>query len=104
MAVLLNPPEQHWVCPNCSMTDVTHLPPGAVVTRMHDCAGLKGLSAPFVPEGTRAKVEAQEREDYVGDELPQFDGDGRPIMAVVTTRDEGQDCAVLAPTARVIFR
>jgi hypothetical protein len=44
-------------------------------------------------------VEAQEREDYVGKELVQTDGEGRPIMSVITTRDEGQDCAVLAPTA-----
>ncbi len=27
------------------------------------------------------------------------DGEGRPVMAVVTTRDNGQDCAVLAPSA-----
>jgi hypothetical protein len=57
------------------------------------------LTAPMVPAGTRCKVEAVERGDYVGRELVQTDGEGRPWMAVVTTRDDGQDCAVLAPTA-----
>jgi hypothetical protein len=52
-----------------------------------------------VPAGTRCKVEAVEREDYVGGEDVQYDDDGRPIMAVVTTRDEGNDVAVYAPTA-----
>jgi hypothetical protein len=53
-----------------------------------------------VAAGTRAKVEAVERGDYVGDEIIQTDGEGRPVMAVVTTRDDGQDCTVLAPVAR----
>jgi hypothetical protein len=62
---------------------------------------LRGLTAPFVPEGTKCKVESKEREDYVGKELVQTDGEGRPVMSVVTTRDEGQDCAVMAPTAHM---
>lgn len=95
--IVLSPPEQHWVCPNCNLTDVTH--ESRVHTRFHSCAGLKGLTAPMVPEGQLCKVEAVEREDYVGTDLVQTDGEGRPIMSVVTTRDEGQDCAVLAPTA-----
>ncbi len=99
MTVLLDVPEQRWVCPNCSFTDVTHL--SGVLTHMHPCAGLKGLSAPMVEEGTNAKVEAVEREDYVGKDSPQYDGDGVPIMAVVTTRDDGQDCAVLASTIQM---
>lgn len=97
-AYLLNPPEQHWECPNCIFTDVTH--ETQAHSRFHNCAGLKGLSAPMVPAGTNAKVEAHEREDYVGKDIPQYDGDGRPIMSIVTTRDDGQDCTVLAPTAR----
>jgi len=56
--------------------------------------------APLVPEGTACKVEAVERGDYVGKELVQTDGRGRPVMAVVTTRDDGQDCTVFAPTAQ----
>lgn len=51
----------------------------------------------MVPEGTRCDVYAVEREDYVGKEHVQTDGDGRPIMSVITEREDGQDCAVLAP-------
>lgn len=101
MRGLMNPlllrRESRWECPNCVFTDVTveTLPH----TRMHTCRGLKGLTAPMVPAGTRCKVEAQERGDYVGKELVQCDGEGRPVMSVVTTRDDGTDCAVLAPAA-----
>jgi hypothetical protein len=87
----------HWECPNCTFTDVTTDP--VPHTRYHSCRGLRGLSAPMVPAGTRAKVEAREREDYVGSEVVATDGDGRPVMSIVTTRDEGQDCTVLAPMA-----
>jgi hypothetical protein len=52
----------------------------------------------MVPAGTRAKVYAREREDYIGGELVQLH-EGRPVMSVITERDEGQDCAVFAPTA-----
>jgi len=90
-------PEHHWVCPNCEATHVTH--ETRPHTPFHACKGLRGLSAPFVAAGTRAKVEAVERGDYVGTEQVQTDGEGRPVMSVVTTRDDGQDCAVLAPTA-----
>lgn len=91
-----------WECPNCDQTDVTreHRPH----SRFHKCAGLNGLTAPFVAAGTRCKVEAVERGDWVGKELVQTDDDGRPFMAIVTTRDDGQDCAVLAPCARGEFR
>lgn len=68
-------------------------------TPFHPCRGLRGLSAPFVPADTRAKVEAVERGDWVGRDRPQLDGDGRPVMAIQTTRDDGQDCTVLAPCA-----
>lgn len=94
--------ETRWECPNCDFTDVTHnVGPHS---RYHPCAGLKGLSAPMVPEGVKAKVEAVEREDYVDGDLPQYDGDGVPIMAIVTIRDEGEDCTVLAPTTQASFR
>jgi len=53
----------------------------------------------MVPAGTHCKVVAVEREDYVGRELVQTDGNGRPVMAVQTIRDDGMDCAVLAPCA-----
>lgn len=91
-------PEHRWECPNCDHTDVTREP--RPHSRFHNCRGLRGLSAPMVPAGTRAKVEAMERGDYVNGDLVQTDGEGRPVMAIVTTRDDGQDCAVLAPCAR----
>lgn len=53
----------------------------------------------MIPVGTRCKVEAVDREDYVGQEDVQTDSNGRPVMAIRTTRDNGIDCAVLAPTA-----
>jgi hypothetical protein len=53
----------------------------------------------MVPAGTRCKVEAVEREDYINGDLVQVDGRGRPVMSVITTRDDGQDCTVYAPTA-----
>lgn len=94
---LILQPEQHWECPNCTQTDVTH--EAQPHTRMHTCRGLMGLTAPFVPAGTSCKVEAVEREDYVGNEVVTLDGENRPIMAVETTRDDGNDLAVMAPCA-----
>lgn len=96
-AALLTPPIRRWECPNCDQKGVTReaLPH----TRMHACRGLAGLTVPMVQEGTRCKIEAVERGDWIGSELVQTDGNGRPVMAVVTTRDEGQDCTVYAPTA-----
>ena len=88
---------QTWVCPNCQLSDTTR---GAFLpNRFHTCPRLKGITAPLVPAGTSAKVEARVREDYVNGERVTTDEDGRPIMAVVTTRDDGQDTAVFAPTA-----
>ena len=83
-----------WVCPNCDCRDATA---GNVPNRFHTCRN--GITAPLVPEGLACKVEAIEREDYVGDDLAQYDNAGRAIMSVITTRDDGTDCAVLAPTA-----
>lgn len=90
--------EQRWECPNCDLKDVTH--EAQPHTRFHACRGLKGLTAPFVPAGTRCKVEAKEREDYIGSEEVTYDGDNRPIMRVETTREDGSDVAVFAPLAR----
>lgn len=84
-----------WYCPECTESALTFddkIP-------MHRCHRLSGLMTPLVPADVRAKHERVEREDYIGKELVQMDGDGRPVMAVVTTRDDGQDCTVYAPTA-----
>lgn len=95
---LLAPPEQRWECPNCDLQDVTR--EARVHQRMHPCQGLAGLTVPMVPAGTKCKVEAVEREDFIGTERVQYaPGSGRPVMAAVTTRDDGQDCTVFAPTA-----
>lgn len=94
--------EQHWECPNCELKQVTH--ESEPHTRFHNCRGLKGLTAPMTPEGTRCKVEAVGREDYVGKENVQYDGEGKPVMAIATTRDEGNDVAVLAPCAGAEMR
>jgi hypothetical protein len=86
-----------WSCPNCTTRARTDRPDAPMP--FHTCRGLRGLNAPLVVEGTSCKVEAVERGDYVGTEQVQTDGDGRPVMAVVTTRDDGTDCAILAPAA-----
>lgn len=89
--------EQRWSCPNCTLEQVTFEP--RPHTRFHACRGLRGLTAPMIPAGTRCKVEATDRDDYVGADMVQTDGDGRPVMSVVTTRDDGTDVAVFAPCA-----
>lgn len=95
--------EQRWACPNCVETAVTH--DSQPHTRFHACRGLRGLTAPLVPAGSVCRVRAVEREDYVGGELVQTDGEGRPVMAVVTDRPDGSnDVAVLAPTAKGTLR
>lgn len=84
-----------WCCPNCvarARTVDTKVP-------WHDCPGLAGLHVALLAEGVRAEVVAVEREDYVGREDVRRDGNGRPVMAAVTTRDDGEDRAVYAPTA-----
>jgi hypothetical protein len=92
------PAEHHWICPNCDVEHVTvEVEPH---TPFHPCLGLFGLQAPLIPDRTKARIVAVVREDYIGGELVTTDGEGRPIMAVVTTRDDGEDRAVMAPTAQ----
>jgi hypothetical protein len=95
---LLEMPVHHWECPSCERQSITR----EVVPRprLHECAGLAGLSVPMVPAGTRAEHRTREREDYIGRELVRLDGRGRPVMAVETHRDDGAvDAVVFAPTA-----
>lgn len=95
---LLLPKPQAWYCPNCAVTDVTApLPPGS--SQYHACSGLHGLNAPLIREGTRAKVEATEREDYLNGDVQQQGDNGKVYMNVQVTRDEGTDVTVFAPTA-----
>lgn len=65
----------------------------------HPCKEMAGLMVPLILAGTKAKVEAVPRGDYVGKEMVQRDADGKVWMSTVVTRDEGQDCTVYAPTA-----
>lgn len=95
--------ERRWYCPNCRLEDVTQ--EARPHTRFHACKALRGLTAPMLPAGTRAKVELREREDYVGKEKVQLDPQlGRPVMSVVTTRNDGQDTIIFAPTATASVR
>jgi len=96
---ILQPPITRWECPSCGLEDVTH--EVGPHSRFHNCGSLGGLSAPMVPAGTKAKHVVNLREDYEGDQLAQRDEDGRALMNIVTVRDDGEDCTVLAPTANV---
>lgn len=89
--------ERRWYCPNCDTTDVTRR--ADAHTQMHPCHGMRGFLAPMLEVGVQGKVEAKVREDYVGTEDVRLDDNGRPIMAIETTRDEGTDLVVFAPTA-----
>lgn len=104
MGVPILAPEQHWECPSCDYTDVTHYPGTNPVSRMHPCKGLWGLTAPMVLAGHRAEHRLVEREDYIGTEDVRLDGEGRPTMAIVTMRDDGNDTTVFAPTATAALR
>lgn len=88
---------QVWVCPNCK---AEHRSPAILPNRFHVCPRLRYLTAPMVLAGTSAKVELREREDYVNGDMVRLDPERRrPVMSIVTTRDNGQDCVVFAPTA-----
>jgi hypothetical protein len=86
-----------WSCPNCDTTDVTR---GLLPNRYHTCAGLHMLTAPLIREGLRVKVEAEERADYLNGEIQRHGDDGKPYMAIRTTRDDGEDLAVNAGLAQ----
>jgi hypothetical protein len=59
----------------------------------------------MLPKSMDAKVVAHDREDYVGKEDVQVDGNGRPIMSITTERADGtNDTMVFAPTARAHAR
>lgn len=96
-AVLLDDVITRWECPNCTVTDTTR---GLVPNRYHTCAGLHMLTAPLVRAGSRCKVEAEERADYLNGEIQATGDDGKPYMAVRRTRDDGDDLWVNAGLAQ----
>lgn len=83
-------------CPECSSTLFLKSLTGKPV--LHKCSGHGGMILPMVPAGTKAKVTLVEREDYIKGESPRVHN-GRPIMAAVVTREDGEDRVVFAPTA-----
>lgn len=91
-----------WECPNCGLTDRT---PASVPNRHHVCPKLRGLIAPLIPAGTKARITARDRDDYVGAEKVTTDETGRPVMSIVTERPDGSnDTIVFAPTATLAAR
>ena len=65
---------------------------------LHKCSGHGGMLLPMVQDGVKAHVTLVEREDYIGHEVVQMH-EGRPIMAVSITREDGEDRVIFAPTA-----
>lgn len=100
--MILPTPFRDWYCPNCGATDRTQ----EYRPRFHTCPKLRGLTAPMLPVGAKARVYLREREDYVGSERVQVDPElGRPVMSIVTERDDGSnDAIILAPTATAAAR
>ena len=84
-----------WYCPNCDALARTY----SEKLPYHECPKLAGVMSPLILVGTKAKIVAVERQDYIGGDLVQVDANGRPIMSVVTTRDDGQDCVTFPATA-----
>lgn len=84
-----------WYCPSCGLTERTR----PLDNRFHHCPKMHGLTTPLLRKGITGKHEARLRDDYVGAEHVQTDDEGRPVMSIVTTRDEGQDVTVFAPAA-----
>jgi len=90
-----------WECPACGKTAQVSSRYGMVV---HRCPKMGGMTTPYVRKGVKAKHELRLREDYVGDETVQTDDQGRPVMSIITTRDDGQDVRAFAPAAVVKAR
>ena len=103
-AVLLRPPPQTWSCRFCQAgygPPRDRPGPGEAAVRLHPCPAQGGLMVPLAPPGQRAEVRPVFRQDDEAGEDVQRDGHGRPVMAFYTFRDDGLDCAVLAPTAHL---
>jgi hypothetical protein len=96
---LLGQKPVEWYCPNCWVTAWRPLPPPGQAT-FHTCPGLHMLTAPLIQVGIRCKVEAHEREDWLGREIQNKGDDGKPYMSVTTTRDDGTDTVANAGCAQ----
>lgn len=101
MNVPILKPEHRWECPSCGLQDVTH--EARPHTRMHACRALAGFTVPMAQvRGNELRGVVHrvvEREDYIGSERVQLTGEGRPVMAIHTERDDGHDTHIFAPTA-----
>lgn len=99
MTVPILQPITRWYCPRgCGQEAVTR--EARPHTKFHVCPKARGLEAPMLPVGVKGKVELKEREDYIGTEMVQLDPErGRPVQSIVTTRDDGIDCAMFMPAA-----
>lgn len=87
-----------WDCPNCPTSVTTPL---LTPNRFHVCPGLHNLVAPLVRAGTRCKVTALERGDYLGREIQRTGDDGRPYAGVRVDRPDGSnDLVMFAPLAQ----
>jgi hypothetical protein len=89
-------PVVNWVCGHCDTVAVTRK---GETNRLHNCPGLHWITAPLTPEGVRCEVRVHEREDYVRGAMVTTNSEGRPIMAVETIRDDGNDIRVFAECA-----
>lgn len=95
------PVGQLWECPHphCGAAARTY----DAKTPWHPCPGKGGVMVPLVHAGTRAAHRLLPREDYTHGDLVHDVRDPRTgalVAAVETVRDDGNDIAVLAPTAR----
>lgn len=89
---------RRWHCTLCGQIHVTQQ--AGLIVPTHSCPALGGLSVPFLDDAVKSRLVVKDREDYVGKEIVQTDGNGRPVMSIVTERADGSnDCTVYAPTA-----
>ena len=94
--------EKRWHCPACGRLHKTLKPQWS--TPLHRCKELHGAWVPFVAQGTEAHIRVNEREDYVGNDVPTTDSDGRPIMSVTTERKDGEDTHIFVPNIQRSFQ
>lgn len=87
---------ENWECPSCNRQHVTRN--AGTQVPLHQCPSHALAWVPFVPAGVKAHLRINEREDYIGTDIPTTDGEGRIIQSVTTEREEGEDVHIFAPT------